>query len=460
MAEKVLIQKVDLPAVVGQFLINVRPEDLIVELVQNELAAGSTATSIQFGRDRLICEGNGDPIDEGGWARLEVMLGAGNEVRAKPSGFGAKNHGLRTGFWLGDDIMVQSAGERLVLTLCGDPDRPGTYHPGTWPKESDGRAPARGTRVTIPYRRADLVVSSAEGVTLPSWDHARLGALFERAVDEAPGRFIGALRPGTRASYFLDFAHWDGRRCRLEFHCAPLRGAELNRRSCRAVDASGRRRVLVQEIGATFPLLLPEDDTCDVRRFFRRRDKILGEVAWQIDRRGRPVPTTGKLRYAISYPDGEHAAFSDHGFHIAGPFLSDTARHGVAEAPRNASIVEQARTAFASVLRRHLLPAHGPDALALMRRPDRPDRIAEDTLAARVIDAGAVAVRTLSRFSATRSGRRRGRRANRQELAAQSGPNWRVSIAAFSWSPDMSNRASSRSRRRAISCCTRRRHLL
>ena len=97
MVETALVQEVDLPAIVGQFLINVRLEDLIVELVQNELDAGSTATSIRFGPDSLVCEGDGEPIDEDGWARLRKTLGAGHQVPVKPDGIGTKNHGLRTG---------------------------------------------------------------------------------------------------------------------------------------------------------------------------------------------------------------------------------------------------------------------------------------------------------------------------------------------------------------------------
>jgi hypothetical protein len=38
-------QKVDLPAVLGQFLANAKLEDLVVELVQNEIDAGSLRTA-------------------------------------------------------------------------------------------------------------------------------------------------------------------------------------------------------------------------------------------------------------------------------------------------------------------------------------------------------------------------------------------------------------------------------
>src|SRR3954453_6936431 len=116
-------QKVDLPAVLGQFLANAKLEDLAIELVQNEIDAGSSKTVIRFLDAALVCEGDGEPIGDLGWDRLEMVLGAGGKVAAKEDGIGAKNHGLRTGFWLGDEIQVQSNGERVNLVLCQFPKR-------------------------------------------------------------------------------------------------------------------------------------------------------------------------------------------------------------------------------------------------------------------------------------------------------------------------------------------------
>lgn len=106
-------QKADLPAVLGQFLANAKLDDLVVELVQNEIDGGSSRTVIRFSDVALVCEGNGQFIDAPGWNRLEMVLGAGGKVPAKKDGIGAKNHGLRTGFWLGDEIQVQSDGKRV-----------------------------------------------------------------------------------------------------------------------------------------------------------------------------------------------------------------------------------------------------------------------------------------------------------------------------------------------------------
>ena len=48
-------------AAVGQFLREVSLADLVVELVQNDLDAGATSTSINFGKHGLLCEGDGEP---------------------------------------------------------------------------------------------------------------------------------------------------------------------------------------------------------------------------------------------------------------------------------------------------------------------------------------------------------------------------------------------------------------
>src|SRR4030095_4360918 len=150
----------------GEFLQDVSVEDVVIELIQNELDAGSTVTTISFHNDRLICEGNGRQIDETGWQRLAMIMGAGGQVAAKPDGIGAKNRGLRTAFLVGDTIEVQSAGTGIELTVtCTARKR--VFDPGTLPRISDPDAPPKGTRITVPYRKSPLRVPSAEGSILP-----------------------------------------------------------------------------------------------------------------------------------------------------------------------------------------------------------------------------------------------------------------------------------------------------
>jgi hypothetical protein len=128
---------IDVPGVVGQFLTDLTPFDVVVEFIQNELDAGSTKTNITFGSEALICEGNGKPIDVTGWNRLRYVLGAGGDVTPKAGGIGAKNHGLRSAFLLGDTIIVQSASNRIDLTVRGDETNSSRFYPAVWPKIPD-----------------------------------------------------------------------------------------------------------------------------------------------------------------------------------------------------------------------------------------------------------------------------------------------------------------------------------
>ena len=77
-----------------QFLSRLKFDDVIAELVQNELDAEAKHTRISFGADSLVCEGDGKPIDDEGWARLSYIRGAGNLTPRKRFRIGVKNHGL------------------------------------------------------------------------------------------------------------------------------------------------------------------------------------------------------------------------------------------------------------------------------------------------------------------------------------------------------------------------------
>ena len=99
------------------FLLSLNPNDLIAELVQNDLDQDATRTVISFKQDRLVCEGNGNPVDSKGWQRLRTIQGAGHTVPAKRGKIGVKNHGLKTAFTIGDDIRVLSDGQAITQTL-------------------------------------------------------------------------------------------------------------------------------------------------------------------------------------------------------------------------------------------------------------------------------------------------------------------------------------------------------
>ena len=103
--------------------------------------------------------------------------------RSKAGWYRRKNHGLRTGFRLGDEILVQSAGLRVKLSLFSEISRK-RLDPGVWSREVDPNAPEQGTRITIPYRRDEVPVPSGEGFILPHIELSEIDRLFFASVEE------------------------------------------------------------------------------------------------------------------------------------------------------------------------------------------------------------------------------------------------------------------------------------
>ncbi|RYE57580.1 MAG: hypothetical protein EOP18_02530, partial [Rhizobiaceae bacterium] len=130
-----------------QFLNGLRGDDLLVELIVNELDARSTHTEIRFEPERLVCVGNGDAIDEGGWQRLEFIKGAGHAVKAKAGLFGVKNHGLKACFTLGNDILLRSAGRQILQTLFAEGPGAAPFPGVRIPPLPDSGAPETGTQI-------------------------------------------------------------------------------------------------------------------------------------------------------------------------------------------------------------------------------------------------------------------------------------------------------------------------
>jgi hypothetical protein len=68
----------------------------------------------------LDCQGNGERVDADGWKRLSYITGAGKEAPRKRNRIGVKNHGLKTCFKVGDEILIQSDQKRCKQTLYRD----------------------------------------------------------------------------------------------------------------------------------------------------------------------------------------------------------------------------------------------------------------------------------------------------------------------------------------------------
>ena len=160
MSETRFVQQFDSVPQFWQFIRGLRFEDLLVELIQNELDANASSTSISFMPDRLICQGDGDPVSEDGWRRLSFIAGAGDQVQAKRFRIGVKNHGLKACFRLGDEIILRSDGRKMIQTLYKDgydsQPSPGTLQDRTrtrWPHLLAAWLRFRTGRKTWQFRR-------------------------------------------------------------------------------------------------------------------------------------------------------------------------------------------------------------------------------------------------------------------------------------------------------------------
>jgi hypothetical protein len=144
-------------SVLSEFVRSHDYTSLIDELVQNDYDAESPESEIELLPNRLVSRGFGDPIDEAGWQRLEMVMGTGKDTLPKKSHLGIKNQGLRALFLLGDFIIVRSGGYSTVLSLV---------HGSLKRRQEDNSTKgASGTIVEVPYRSTEtsgLPVFTAE----------------------------------------------------------------------------------------------------------------------------------------------------------------------------------------------------------------------------------------------------------------------------------------------------------
>ncbi|MEP2185645.1 hypothetical protein, partial [Roseibium sp.] len=169
-----------------QFLNGLRGDDLLVELIVNELDAHSSHTEIRFEPDRLICTGNGDQIDAGGWERLSFIKGAGYAVTAKVGLFGVKNHGLKACFTIGNNILLRSAGQQILQTLFAKGPDAAPYPGVRVPPLTDPDAPQNGTAIEVAYRRKPFTVPYGEQLPFAAVTDTHIAAVFTEAVATLP----------------------------------------------------------------------------------------------------------------------------------------------------------------------------------------------------------------------------------------------------------------------------------
>jgi hypothetical protein len=379
-----------------QFIVGLRPDDLIAELIANEIDAGSTNTVLSFEERRLMCSGNGDPVDDAGWARLSVVRGAGDRVPRKLGLIGVKNHGLKACFSMGDDIYVRSNGRFAHQTLYknGHGNRP--YPGATKYPVADPSAPTgRGTTVEVAYRRRPLVVTQGEPIALATFAPESLESVFRSAVTELPNRLIGTLRPDCRPMHVIELRHHRLGSARFEF-----RAGRMTRRAgfatfLRTCDGSTDSPTLavssIRERAVVSTCSRPGRQSKEVAEFYRADKGLFIEVAWGEDVAGKLASQHGQLRYPIAYAASGSDASSGLAVHYSAPFVSDPERHGLAggAAQWNSGLTRACDDLLVAAIGKLLIPRAGPKALDILvdpaASPGRTSHLLAMCLAARAL---------------------------------------------------------------------------
>lgn len=437
------VQQFDSVPQFWQFIRGLRFDDLLVELIQNELDANASRTSIAFTPDRLICQGDGEPVSEDGWLRLTYVMGAGDQVERKQFSIGVKNHGLKACFRLGDEIILRSGGRRMIQTLYKD-GYSSHPSPGTLPDPvPDPGAPSSGCSVEVPYRQQELIVTKGESLTLDIPNERFLETLFRNACELLPSRLLGVVRPGVRDQYTLCLSHYD--LGSVEFHWRAKRGRKISGRGRRQFlvfsrESSTSSNVLgitsntINEQACTFRLPFPTGKRTEIPNFFirdiRDRSSFLAEIAWLTDKSGKPRPTRGVRRYPIGYDATSESTLTGVGVHFSAPFISDAERHGASQMGSLNDYIDNAcKDALVDIMSSQLLHRHGGRVMELfMADIGSPDNELLNDLLWRTLDRRALpladkAPRVAKRFKRLALGPRR----------TSGGGSHRVVLPMFTW---------------------------
>jgi len=363
------------------YLLDLKAEDLIAELVQNDLDQDATRTVVSFEEDRLICEGNGRPVDNQGWRRLRMIQGAGYQVKAKEGKIGVKNHGLKTAFTIGDELRLSSAGHSIVQTLYAEGRNARPFPGASRVPAADSDAPRVGCRVTIPYRRSEVTPPHGEANVLRAVGAEEADRLFLQASAAIPEQFAGVVSPDVVPRYDLVLRHWRLGEVCFVFDCTrrPRRitkGIELFRRRCRVTGSASLLPAAVREEVARRRAPLRGRLAQRASGFYRRGRSFVGEVSWPIDGRGKPRPGAGRFRYPIGYPADSPRAQTGLSANYSAPFASDSRRQAPSsQEATNPQLRKACEELLVDVVARQLVPKWGPDGLnPLVPRPGEDDK--------------------------------------------------------------------------------------
>ena len=363
-----LVTEVDATPIIWNFLLGLNRNDLIAELIQNDLDQNATCTVISFERDRLVCEGNGRPVDREGWLRLRKMQGAGDSIPAKDGKIGIKNHGLKTAFAIGDEIRLLSDGQSIIQTLYAD-GRDNPPRPGASPEpQIDSQAPVNGCRIVIRYRDHQIEATAGEAIVLRAIRAEEMDTLFKDACANIPEQFIGIVSPEVVPRYEIMLRHWHLGEVRFTFSCnrrpKVTKRIEIFRRRCDVSGAAQPLSTALREEAARRWLPLKGQLRQRVADFYRSRNRFFVEVSWPINSRGKPKVGAGRFRYPIGYPEGSPYTLTGHGAYFNAPIVSDTERHGPARnESTNEKLRDECEKLMVDALVHHLIPRWGAEGL-------------------------------------------------------------------------------------------------
>lgn len=441
------VTEVDATPIVWNYLAGLDRDDLIAELIQNDLDQDATRTVISFEEDRLICEGDGRPVEPDGWRRLRKIQGAGEETPAKRGKIGVKNHGLKTAFTIGDELRLMSDGRAIIQTLyANERDKP--PYPGASPEPMDDpRAPANGCLVIIPYRDTDLEPRQGETFKLGAVGPKEIDELFRSVCISVPEQFAGIVSPETAPRYEIVLRHWRLGEARFRFSCTRPRKVDrriqLFQRRCDVDGTVSPLPETLREQAARRLVPLKGILKRRVADFFRQGNRFYVEASWPIDGRGKPKAGTGKFRYPIGYPDSSEAR-TGHGACFNAPFISDNKRHGpIRDESANRDLFAACDSLLADALALHAIPRWGPNGL----NPLIPSSATDDgdakvrPLLARLAEQGALPVLNWRKAAElAQKGKKQTVKAVARRLAARRGPReakrYRFVIPAPTWVED------------------------
>ena len=350
------------------FLVGLNRDDLIAELIQNDLDQGATRTIISLKKDRLVCEGNGKPVDAKGWLRLRKIQGAGDSVPAKRGKIGVKNHGLKTAFTLGDELRLMSAGKAVVQTLHANGRNQPPYPGASDTPAVDPQAPLEGCHIVIQYRSTAIEPAQGEAVVLRAITEEEIDKLFQQACSSIPEQFSGIVTPGNVDHYEIVLRHWRLGEAHFRFSCTRVskiaKRMELFRRHCKVTGTMSSLPESSKEQAVRRLLPLKGRLRQRVADFYRRGRYFFAEVSWLIDGRGKPKVGTGRFRYPIGYPQDSQGALTGHGAYFNVPVVSNTERRAPATSEESTKELRAVcEELLVDALARYAIPRWGSDGL-------------------------------------------------------------------------------------------------